>query len=120
MCMHNIKRKELKTRTAWKILEYYRYYEKWKTPYQSEPVKNNKLIAKGKIDIKSPEYLCSGSCELHGGAIHCYRTRKEAKKNCMFWQAIFKVVGTGYIAHNNEQIAFKSVKFVDNVDDWEM
>ena len=63
--------------------------------------------------------------DITKGAIHCYRTKSEAKASWIICghesiYEIFKVEGIGEIAHNDTEVAFKEIKFVDTVDDWEI
>lgn len=124
MCLSNIeidsKKKKLKKIVAWKVLEYRQ--DQWVTPYQREPVRENKLKAVGLPKIEDDYDFDNGRFikQLHGGAIHCYKTRALARDAMSgnSRRAVFQVVGKGYIGENDEDIAFKEIKFLDKVDDW--
>ncbi len=117
MCMKNTVREKLNVKYAWKLLEYDRYRALWQTPIHGARINNNQLIATGR---------CLGrNKKITEGAIHCYRTKMDAENSwilrgfeCIY--AIFKVEGIGEIAHNGKEVAFKHIKFVDTVDDWEI
>lgn len=106
---------------AWKVMLYDRDHEVWATPYRAVPVRGRVLAAEG-----SPHFLKGwAGRDLYGGAIHCFRQKWEADWHVTSWfrgrpAAVFEVKGSGYIAHTNWEVAFKSVTFIDNPDDWEI
>jgi len=83
----------------------------------STGITNNELKATG---------LLSKQGEIDGGAIHCYRTKREAERSWLmepgydYSCVIFKVEGIDQVGHNDKEIAFKKVKFVDTINDWEI
>ena len=121
MCMYCVINDGKKINHAWKVLEYDKNKKEWFTPFQYEIVRNNILVAKGEI---SPGASGRG---IGKGVIHCYRTKKAAKKSWIMQKDyspylvdVFKVVGKDLVGYNDKEVAFKEVEFVDNVDDWEI
>ncbi len=107
-----------KTNVAWKVMA--NYGSGWFTPIRYIRPKNNKLKARGKLDLEAtsaPWY------KLYGGVIHCYKTKRAALDSIMYasnFQDVFEVIGKTPIAHTTNQIAFKEIEFVDNLDEWEI
>lgn len=117
--------KQPKEKYAWKVLRYLPMRRYWATPYFHNQVDCNILCANRKnpqfdIDnINWPHILLS----LEGGAIHCFRTKKLAQdhiKNHLddHYCDVFKVIGKNYIIHNETEIAFHEIKFVENPNDY--
>ncbi len=116
MCMSNVSRGKLNVKYAWKVLSYNPYRACWRTPLQDRNIYNNQLIAVGR---------CNNRGNIESGAIHCFRTKKDAVQSQLYsgWEfesSIFKVEGIGEVGHNDKEVAFKHIKFVDTVGDWEI
>ena len=125
--MKRIKTKDFPaTEYSWKVMSYDDMDKAWKTPWYANHPKNNRLKATGKVGIvdNHDNYLWEiKSRKLEGGAIHCYRTKQDAKVATKYYYScreIFKVKGKKPVAYNDTEIAFKEVEFVDTINDWEI
>lgn len=110
MCMINLIEKPTKQVVAYKVLYWNGVRKRWETPCECTPIKSKTLIAKGKS---------SDDGIIDGGAIHCFKTKKDADQWKYPDEVIFKVVGKGLVGHNNTEIAFREIEFVDDPTQWE-
>jgi len=109
MCMDNLIDEPTDQTTAWKVMKLNN--GEWRTPCLRQKPVDNKLVAKGEPNIKNKS--------LAGGAIHCFKSHTDAWRYVLYGvrEHIFKVRGSGLVAHNKDQIAFREVEFVENLDD---
>lgn len=104
-------------KTAWKVLEWDPYSEKWVTPHRRADATQT-LEAFGKPDFDRYGHA------LHGGAIHCFRTKQLAIREARAYNSyinrydVFEVHGIVHVAHNGTEIAFRKVKFKDKLSEW--
>ncbi len=111
---------------AYKLLFYNEFSQKYTTPVTVITVDiTQPFVAVGRPKYEKDRYHLFGiptpfvkNYHLQGGAIHCYRTlghmAGELIRNGIY-SKVFKVKGTGYIAHNNEHIAFKQIEFLEEI-----
>lgn len=91
-----------------------------KTPIMHAYVVNNKLTAEENpyftqiYDGMGDEYTV-----LEGGAIHCYQTKESATSILNRFKGppykVFKIKGHKLIALNNLEIAFQSIKLIEEI-----
>ncbi len=118
MCMSHVKTENFPdSNIAWKVMTYDN--DRWRTPYRCAKPIDNKLKAYEKPDIS----LWYGHAWriLHGGAIHCYRTKLEAEATITrSYHRVFEVKGTNPIGYTDSQIAFEEIEFVDDLSKQEI
>lgn len=125
MCLENAQFKQPENSDiAYKLLYWYESYQRYQTPVTSITVDITKpFVAAGRPKYDKYRYKLFGiptpfvkEYRLQGGAIHCYRNLDELKFYFKFhYGKIFKVKGTGYIAHNDREIAFKQIEFLEEI-----
>lgn len=108
--------------TAYKLLEWDWEMQCWVTAIRRIEAKQL-LIARGKPITRRGSRLTESPAVLHGGAIHCYRTYEAAHASYLYQNFktttdIFQVIGSGHVAHNETEIAFRQIKFVDRLEEW--
>lgn len=141
MCMIGViqNEKEITTNVAYKVLV--KESEGLKTPFQKALVVENRLVADGPICFEQAlrcvwvgeenKVKLVDEQDLFEGAIHCCRVIEAAKYWCEVSKshgacepepnvAIYKVKGNGYIAHNNNEIAYKSIKVCRKISKFEL
>ena len=128
MCMHSVTTENLEKYNgtiAYKGMAW--NGEHWETPFYPIVPTNNKLIAIGKVDIKTIRAIISDTeriiKSLKGGAIHCFKNAYTFKEEYPSYtredgllEKVFKVRGKNCIAYNNNEIAFDEVEFLDPLD----
>ena len=108
MCLSPPHLRKTRQKIAYKVLKWDEDRKCWVTPYYNLRARKT-LIAAG-----NPRFSgITGS--LGEGAIHCFKTYKEAYRCFGFMRPyqVFKIIGEEVIAHNARQIAFKKITFLE-------
>ena len=103
-------------RKAYKILRYNRREDCWETPFMDVAVEDGELKANGSAIINNGV--------VGRGVIHCYIHRKDALNSAWIRHyddtEIWEVEGFNPVAWNGTEVCFKTIKFIDNPDEWEI
>lgn len=127
MCMYDASTDDPGEVEAWKVLAQ-GIEGDWWTPHQGAQVSGESLAAEGEPsftletgfrrcdhDHRFSELVSNACRTLHGGAIHCYRSKESARHKAVWTTGgkVFKVRGEGFVACNEKEIAYRKITFLE-------